>query len=36
MEKALEKKMKEHNEDVKDLDVKWNPKVTMQNLESVL
>ncbi len=32
MEKALEKKMKEHNEDVKDLDVKWNPKVTMAKL----
>ena len=32
MEKALKNKMEEHNEDVKDLDVAWNPKVTMAKL----
>ena len=32
IEKALKRKMEEHNEDVKDLDVKWNPKVTMAKL----
>ena len=34
--KALENKVKEHNEDVKDLDVDWNPRVTLSTLEEVM
>ena len=34
--KALENKVKEHNEDVKDLDVAWNPRVTLKTLEIVM
>ena len=31
--KALENKVKEHNEDVKDLDVDWNPRITFNKIE---
>jgi HK97 family phage prohead protease len=34
--KALENKVKEHNEDVQDLDVDWNPRVTLNTLEQVM
>ena len=34
--KALENKVKEHNEEVKDLDVDWNPRVTLSTLEEVM
>ena len=34
--KALENKVKEHNEEVKDLDVKWNARVTLKTLEEVM
>ena len=33
--KALENKVKEHNEDVKDLDVDWNPRITFNKIEKV-
>tara|TARA_R100000664_G_scaffold11534_1_gene18721 strand:- start:2810 stop:3817 length:1008 start_codon:yes stop_codon:yes gene_type:complete len=33
--KTLKNKMEEHNENVKDLDVEWNPKVTVAKLEKV-
>lgn len=35
VKKGLETKVKDHNEDVKDLKVKWNPKVTYKKLEKV-
>jgi len=34
--KALENKVEEHNEDVKDLDVAWNPRVTLNKLVKVM
>jgi HK97 family phage prohead protease len=34
--KALENKAKEHNEDVQDLDVDWNPRTTLNTLEEVM
>merc|ERR1712070_749107 len=34
--KALENKVEEHNEEVKDLDVKWNARVTLKTLEEVM
>ena len=34
--KALENKVEEHNEEVKDLDVKWNARVTFKTLEEVM
>jgi hypothetical protein len=34
--KALENKVKEHNKDVKDLDVEWNPRVTLSTLVEVM
>ena len=34
--KALENKVKDHNEEVKDLDVDWNPRVTLSTLEEVM
>jgi len=34
--KALENKVEEHNEEVKDLDVAWNPRVTLKTLETVM
>ena len=33
--KALENKVKEHNEDVKDLDVDWNPRITFDKIVKV-
>lgn len=33
--KALENKVKEHNEDVKDLDVDWNPRITFNKIVKV-
>ena len=33
--KGLEKKVEDHNEDVKDLNVSWNPRVTLAKLEKV-
>ena len=33
--KALENKVEEHNEDVKDLDVNWNPRITFNKIEKV-
>lgn len=33
--KALEKKVKDHNEEVKGLNLKWNAKVTLAKLEKV-
>ena len=33
--KGLENKVKKHNEEVKDLDVSWNPRVTLAKLEKV-
>ena len=35
VKKGLEAKVKEHNEDVKDLKVDWNPRVTYKKLEKV-
>ncbi len=35
VKKALEKKVKDHNEEVKDLSVSWNPRVTLAKLEKV-
>lgn len=35
VKKGLEAKVKEHNEEVKDLKVDWNPKVTYKKLEKV-
>ena len=35
VKKGLETKVKEHNEDVKDLKVDWNPRVTYAKLEKV-
>ena len=34
--KALENKVKDHNEEVKDLDVDWNPRVTLSTLAEVM
>jgi HK97 family phage prohead protease len=34
--KALENKVKDHNEEVKDLDVDWNPRVTLKTLVEVM
>jgi len=34
--KALENKVEEHNEKVKDLDVAWNPRVTLNKLVKVM
>ena len=34
--KALENKVKEHNKDVEDLDVEWNPRVTLSTLVEVM
>ena len=34
--KALENKVEEHNEEVKDLDVDWNPRVTLNTLVEVM
>ena len=34
--KALENKVKDHNEEVKDLDVDWNPRVTLKSLVEVM
>ena len=34
--KALENKVEEHNEEVKDLDVDWNPRVTLNKLVKVM
>ena len=34
--KALENKVKDHNEEVKDLDVDWNPRVTLNKLVKVM
>ena len=34
--KALENKVEEHNEEVKDIDVKWNARVTLKTLEEVM
>ena len=33
--KALENKVKDHNEDVKDLKVSWNPRVTLAKMKKV-
>jgi len=35
VKKGLEKKVKDHNEEVKDLKVDWNPRVTYKKLEKV-
>ena len=35
VKKGLEAKVKEHNEEVKDLKVDWNPRVTYKKLEKV-
>ena len=35
VKQGLENKVKEHNEDVKDLKVSWNPRVTYAKLEKV-
>ena len=35
VKKGLENKVKDHNEDVKDLDVSWNPKTTYSELLKV-
>ena len=35
VKKGLENKVKEHNEEVKDLDVSWNARVTYKKLEKV-
>jgi hypothetical protein len=35
VKKGLEKKVKDHNEEVKDLKVDWNPRVTYAKLEKV-
>tara|TARA_R100000697_G_scaffold19825_2_gene26996 strand:- start:3501 stop:4040 length:540 start_codon:yes stop_codon:yes gene_type:complete len=35
VKKGLEAKVEKHNEDVKDLKVNWNPKVTYAKLEKV-
>ena len=35
VKKGLKTKVKDHNEDVKDLKVEWNPKVTYKKLEKV-
>ena len=35
VKKGLETKVKDHNEDVKDLKVDWNPRVTYKKLEKV-
>ena len=32
---ALENKVKDHNEEVKDLEVEWNPRATLSKLEKV-
>ena len=34
--KALENKVEEHNDEVKDLDVDWNPRVTINKLVKVM
>ena len=34
--KALDNKVKDHNEEVKDLDVDWNPRVTLNKLVKVM
>ena len=34
--KALENKVEEHNEELKDLDVAWNPRVTLNKLVKVM
>ncbi len=34
--KALENKVEEHNKEVKELDVKWNARVTLKTLEEVM
>lgn len=35
VKKGLEKKVKEHNEEIKDLNLDWNAKVTLKKLEKV-
>ena len=35
VKKALEKKVEDHNEEIKDLNLKWNARVTLAKLEKV-